>query len=66
MQKESIDYNDLPTVLTAKEVGEILSISKPTAYKIMKMKGFPLLEIGRSKRTLKKEFFNWLSCSDRK
>lgn len=50
-----------PIVLTAKEISQILKISKPTAYEVMKREDFPLLKIGRCKRVLRDEFFEWIS-----
>lgn len=52
---------DYPLILTAQHISEILVVSKPTAYELMEQPSFPLIRIGRSKRVLKHEFFNWLS-----
>jgi excisionase family DNA binding protein len=52
---------DYPLILTAGHISEILSVSKPTAYELMEQSSFPLIRIGRSKRVLKNEFFNWLA-----
>ena len=52
---------DYPMVLTAVEISEILMVSKPTAYEIMEHSNFPLIRLGRNKRVLKTEFFEWLS-----
>ncbi|RKL64968.1 DNA-binding protein [Salipaludibacillus neizhouensis] len=57
IHKKQYDY---PLVLTAKEVSEILQISKPTAYELMNQKNFPLIKLGRCKRVLTSEFFTWL------
>ncbi|MGM9987704.1 MAG: helix-turn-helix domain-containing protein [Bacillaceae bacterium] len=56
-----INVEDYPIVLTAKEISEILKISKPTAYELMNRSDFPLKKIGRCKRVLRDEFFEWLS-----
>ena len=58
MNKQIEDY---PLVLTAEHLAEILALSKPTVYELMNHSSFPLIKIGRSKRVLKHEFFNWLS-----
>lgn len=55
------NYKDYPLILTAREICEILKISKPTAYELMKNPDFPLLKIGRCKRVLREEFFKWLA-----
>ncbi len=57
---KKINEDDYPLILTAKEISQILKVSKPTAYEIMSRKGFPLLRIGRCKRVIRDEFFGWL------
>lgn len=49
-----------PVVLKADDIAEILGISLPTAYKLMRQKGFPLISFGRNMRALREEFFKWL------
>jgi excisionase family DNA binding protein len=49
-----------PLVLKASDIAEILAVSEPTAYKLMRKKGFPLISFGRNMRSLRDEFFNWL------
>lgn len=53
-----------PIVLTAKEISQILKVSKPTAYELMNRSDFPLLRIGRCKRVLREAFFEWLSAEN--
>ncbi|WP_413357335.1 helix-turn-helix domain-containing protein [Robertmurraya sp. 2P01SA] len=53
--------NEYPIILTAKDVSEILKISKPTAYELMAQNDFPLIKIGRCKRVLKDDFLEWLA-----
>ncbi|WP_449623175.1 helix-turn-helix domain-containing protein [Robertmurraya sp. Marseille-Q9965] len=38
-----------------------LKISKPSAYELMNQNDFPLIKIGRCKRVLKDDFFEWLA-----
>jgi excisionase family DNA binding protein len=53
---------DYPLILTAKEIAEILRVSKPTAYELMKRTDFPLLPFeGRIRRVRRDEFFQWLA-----
>lgn len=54
------DLGDYPVILTAQDISQILKVSKPTAYEIMKYTDFPILEIGRCKRVLRDDFFEWL------
>ncbi|MFJ5751615.1 helix-turn-helix domain-containing protein [Peribacillus frigoritolerans] len=55
------NIEDYPMILTAVHLSEILIVSKPTAYELMEQKSFPLIKLGRSKRVLRDEFFNWLT-----
>lgn len=58
---EQIDVESYPVVLTAVEISQILRVSKPTAYEIMRGKDFPLIKIGRSRRVFRDSFFQWLT-----
>lgn len=49
-----------PVVLKAAQIAEILGVSEPTAYKLMRQEGFPLISFGRNMRALRDEFFKWL------
>ncbi|MBA2876375.1 helix-turn-helix domain-containing protein [Thermaerobacillus caldiproteolyticus] len=55
------NQEDLPIFLTAGDIAELLKISKPKAYELMKQDGFPLIQFGRSMRVSRDEFFLWLS-----
>ena len=57
---KKLSIGDFPIILTAKDISEILHVSKPTAYEIMNRSDFPLMRIGRCKRVLRDEFFNWV------
>ncbi|MBO9128504.1 helix-turn-helix domain-containing protein [Bacillus sp. 165] len=48
-------------ILTANDIADILRVSLPTAYTVMERTDFPLIRIGRSKRVLRHEFYNWLN-----
>ncbi len=58
MERKEIDA--YPIVLTAGDICEILQISKPSAYELMKRSDFPLIRIGRCKRVLRDHFYQWL------
>jgi predicted DNA-binding transcriptional regulator AlpA len=56
------NVNDYPVVLTAKEVAQILQVSKPLAYQLMGQPDFPLMkDMGRTKRVLRDRFFEWMN-----
>lgn len=48
------------TVYTPEEIQNILGISKPTVYKLLKEQQFRILHIGRCIRVSKEEFDQWL------
>lgn len=49
-----------PVVLKAGHIAEVLGVTEPTAYKLMKDPSFPTISFGRCKRVLRDEFFKWL------
>ena len=55
-----MNKHDLPLMLTAVEISQILGVSKRVAYEIMDGSDFPLIKIRRSKRVNIEDFFNWL------
>ena len=56
---KSID--ELPLTLDAEDVASALNVSKPTAYRLMRTRDFPTLQIGRRKLVNREKFFEWLS-----
>lgn len=52
--------NDYPLMLTAEHIAEIMGVSKRIAYELMEYKGFPLIRVGRLKKTNRDAFFGWL------
>jgi hypothetical protein len=60
-QKDEVFTGSYPTVLTAKEIGEILDVGKRTSYEIMERADFPLIRIGKLKRVYRDSFFEWLN-----
>lgn len=55
-----MEKSNYPLILDAKHVQEILGVSRRRAYEIMDLKGFPLLRLGRNKKTPRDKFFAWL------
>lgn len=51
---------NLPNILTARDISEYLHISRRRVYEIMELKDFPLIRIGASKRVTREGFLNWL------
>lgn len=50
-----------PNVLTVRQVGEILGVSTPTAYKVVHRLDFPKIFVGRSIRIPVANFEQWLA-----
>ena len=55
------NINDYPMVLKADDIAEILRVSKPTAYALMKDPAFPLIKARGTKRVLRDEFMKWIN-----
>lgn len=53
-------------VITVHEVAEMLQISLPTAYALVKSPGFPVINLGRKKLIPKAEFNAWLADEARR
>ena len=47
-------------LLDAGEAAEMLSISKPTLYRLMAIDGFPLVKIGTRRLVKRRELADWV------
>ncbi len=56
------NYDELPLMLNAENVKDILGISISSAYELMKEKGFPSVRIGNRIVVPKEEFRAWISA----
>lgn len=59
-------YEDYPMILTARDIADILEISRSSAYYFMNAPNFPLIKFPgspRIKRVQKKRFFEYLDES---
>ena len=54
------NFEALPLMLTAPEVGEVLGISRAGAYELVRSKGFPHMKIGTRILVLKDKFLAWI------
>ena len=54
------DYNDLPLMLSAPEVAEVLGISRAGAYDLVRSAGFPHMKIGNRILVPKDKFLRWI------
>ena len=55
------NYEDLPLTLTAPEVGEVLGISRASAYELVRSKGFPSMRIGTRILVPKDKLIAWIN-----
>lgn len=55
-----MNKSDYPIILNAKHIQEIMGIGVRRSYEIMDLKGFPKIQIGRTKRVERDKFFEWL------
>ena len=54
------NYDELPLMLNAVTVKDVLGISISSAYELMKEKGFPSLKIGSRIVVPKDKFIEWV------
>ena len=55
------DYNELPLVMNAEHIANLMGISKANAYTLMHNKGFPTLTFGKRMMVQRDAFFEWLN-----
>ena len=53
-------YNDLPLMLSAPEVAEVLGISRAGAYDLVRSAGFPHMKLGNRILVPKDKFIKWI------
>jgi hypothetical protein len=68
MAKE-ISLDDMPQVITAKHIAAFLILARNTVYELydtpVELGGIPNMRIGNSRRTLKKDFIEWIEFKKR-
>lgn len=61
--------DELPEILTAKDISKYLRISRSSVYELFRTKveygGIPNIAIGLSKRVQKKDFMDWIEARKR-
>lgn len=60
MNQNTHTYDELPSVLNAKQLASTLGISRAGAYNLMDEKGFPTLRIGSRKLVPKAQLVTWI------
>lgn len=55
------NFEDMPACLNISEVAQIMRISRPTAYALVHMEGFPAVKVGGKRYIVPKDkFIEWL------
>lgn len=60
MIANNVDIEELPLVLSVKQVAEILGVSVPFCYELFRTKGFSSIRILKRWVVRKDQFFKWL------
>ena len=59
-------YDDLPLVLNAKDVADILGISLTATYRLFDREDFPTIRTGMRRKLVSRDaFFDWLKQQQR-
>lgn len=54
------NFDELPVMLHASHVQQVLGLSSGKAYEVMKSEGFPTQRFGKRVMVLKADFIEWL------
>lgn len=60
MKKTYTDISQVPLILGAKDLGDVLQISRSNAYALLHSQGFPTTKIGKRLVVYKKNLIEWL------
>lgn len=58
------DIQELPAVLTMKDIQAVLGISKPKTYELAHTRGFPVVKFGKALRVPHDSFLRWLNAQE--
>jgi hypothetical protein len=54
-------FDDLPAILQAKHLAQVMGLSVPVTYELMNSKGFPVIRVGEKRLIVAKDaFILWL------
>ena len=66
MNKSFANYGELPLMLNADEVANVLSISRANAYALMHNRDFPVLRLGRRLLVPRDNLISWIQANTNK
>ncbi|MBP2641031.1 MAG: hypothetical protein H6Q66_1982 [Firmicutes bacterium] len=58
--KSRVVWEDIPLILSIKDLCEILEIGTATAYALVNQEGFPKVQIGKSNKIYRDSLRKWL------
>ena len=64
--EENRNWDEVPLVLSAKDVQKILGLSKGKTYELMNSEQFPTLFVNKRMLVTKEAFIAWLTRDERK
>lgn len=59
-------FDEIPVVLSAKDLSKVLCVSEPHAYRMMHSDDFPTIMIGKRLMVMKNSLIEWLSHKEAK
>ena len=59
-EAQYLNYEEIPYVLDASKVKQILGLPRTTVLRLMKTPGFPVINLGKAKIVKKDDLFVWL------
>ena len=62
---EYCNWDDVPLVLSAKDVQKILGLSKGKTYELMNSEKFPTIFVNKRMLVMKEAFIAWLTKDER-
>lgn len=60
MSKVISNLNEIPVVITPSQIADILQVSPPTAYRIIKNECIPTIVVSGKIRVYRNDFIKWL------
>jgi len=61
------NWDNAPLILNASHIAQIMGLSKPVVYELMKRADFPTVEVSSKRKVVSKDaFISWLDTQARK
>ncbi|MCI1958123.1 MAG: helix-turn-helix domain-containing protein [Clostridia bacterium] len=66
MKNKYKNYDELPLVLNAQAISDVLGISRTNAYVLFNKADFPTIKIGARKMVARDKFIEWIGNASKK